>query len=163
MTHPRVSSLRTFCVGLVASVSLLGLQPSPAKAQELSMEQTEAAIKYRQSVMSAIGGLMGTSVGRIRDGLDYGPDMKQVAAALQALTRDIPALFPKGSDFGETDAKPEVWENRQAFEEASAKMREQADAFSASVQTGDRKQMLGAFKGVGDACKGCHEDFRVKR
>jgi cytochrome c556 len=151
--------------GTIAALTLLlaGLRPSVIVAQEISMEQAEAAIQYRQSVMKAIGGLMGTSVGQLRDGLDYGPEMGEVASALQALTGDIPALFPEGSDFGETDAKPEVWENRKGFEEASSKMREQVDGFSSAVKTGDRRKMLGAFKAMGDACKACHQDFRVKR
>ncbi len=148
---------------LALSVSLASLLTSVATAEELSMEQAEAAIQYRQSVMKAIGGLMGTSVGQLRDGFTYGPDLKQVASALQALTGDIPALFPEGSDFGETDAKPEVWEKRAGFEKASTDMRKQVDGFAAAVRTGDRKKMLGAFKNMGDACKACHEDFRVKR
>jgi cytochrome c556 len=149
---------------LAASSLVFGaMRPSVVIAEPLSMEQAEAAIQYRQNVMKAIGGLMGTSVGQLRDGLAYGPEMSKVASALQALTQDIPALFPEGSDFGETDAKSEVWEDRKGFEEAASKMREQVDAFSSAVNTGDRKKMLGAFRAMGDACKGCHEDFRVKR
>lgn len=149
---------------LAASILVFGaMRPSVVIAEPLSMEQAEAAIQYRQNVMKAIGGLMGTSVGQLRDGLAYGPEMAKVASALQALTHDIPALFPEGSDFGETDAKSEVWEDRKGFEEAASKMREQVDAFSSAVNTGDRKKMLGAFRDMGDACKGCHEDFRVKR
>lgn len=148
---------------LTLGLCLASSRPSMVAAEELSMEQAEAAIQYRQSLMKAIGGLMGTTVGQLRDALEYGPDLKEVASAMQALTNDIPALFPKGSDFGETDAKPEVWEDRAGFEDASAKMRTQVDGFAAAVQTGDRKKMLGAFKSMGDACKGCHEDFRVKR
>jgi len=28
------------------------------------------------------------------------------------------------------------------------------------VEQGDREAIFGAFKEVGDACKGCHDDFR---
>lgn len=149
-------------IGLVISIALVGLQPATVSA-ELSMEQADAAIKYRQNVMTAIGGLMGTSIGQLRDGISYGPSLQQVTAAMQALSSDVPALFPKGSDFGETDAKPEVWEDPKGFQEAAAKLSKEVDAFAAAVQTGDKGKMLGAFKNVGDACKGCHEDFRVKR
>lgn len=128
--------------------------------QEIPLDKVESAIQYRQNVMQAIGGLVGTSVGQIRDTLEYGPELKAVAQGLQALTRDIPSLFPAGSDFGETDAKAEIWENWEQFEQSAADTREAVDGFAAAVDGGDRREMLRAFKEMGDACKACHEDFR---
>lgn len=147
--------------GLFAGILLLAAQP--LAAQQIPMEQVEAAIKYRQNVMKALGGLTGTAVGQLRDGFTHGPELTAVAAGLQALSADIPSLFPEGTDFGETEAKPEVWSERKAFEDSAAKAGEAVDAFAAAVRQGERKEMLGAFKKMGDACKGCHEDFREKK
>ncbi|MGD2083003.1 MAG: cytochrome c [Chromatiales bacterium] len=149
----------SLCAGILAGAA----QVTGVQAQEIAFDKIEPAIKYRQNVMKAIGGLAGTSVGQLRDDLQFGPDLPAVARALQALTRDIPALFPEGTDFGETDAKPEVWSKRDAFEEAAQKATDAVDAFAASVDEGDRREMLKAFKAMGDACKNCHEDFRKEK
>lgn len=146
---------KAILAGLVCTGVMLA-----AQAEELPMDKIEPAIKYRQNVMSALGGLAGTTVGQLRDDFAYGPDLKSVAAAMQALSADIPALFPPGTDFGETKAKPEVWSKRQEFEKSASKAKEAIAAFSAAAEKGDRKETFAAFKGVGDACKGCHDDFR---
>ena len=147
--------------GLISGIFLLGAHP--LAAQEVPMEKVEAAIKYRQNVMEALGGLTGTAVGQLRDGFSHGPELTAVVAGLQALSTDIPALFPEGTDFGETRAKESVWSERKAFEDAAAEAAEKVDAFAAAVQQGDRREMLGAFKEMGDGCKGCHEDFRKEK
>ncbi len=146
-------------MGLPAGLLVCGVMFA-AQAEEVPMEKADSAIKYRQNVMGAMGGLAGTVVGQLRDGFAFGPDLKGVAAAMQTLSADIPALFPAGTDIGETKAKPEVWSKRQAFEEASAKAKDKIAAFAAATEQGDRKAVFAAFKEVGDACKGCHEDFR---
>ncbi len=131
--------------------------------EEIPMEKIEPAIKYRQNVMAAMGGLVGASAGRLRDGFSYGPDMQAIADGLQSLSRDIPALFPKGTDFGETKAKDAVWANRDKFEKAAANLKDKVDAFAAAAKTGERAGTLKAFKAMGDACKSCHEDFRKEK
>jgi len=138
------------CLGAVMAVH----------AEELAFDQIEPAIKYRENVMEAMGGLMGISAGRLRDGLTFGPELTEVASSLQAMSRDVAALFPEGTDFGETEAKPDVWERPDELAKAAETLRERVDAFVAATGQGDRVAMLKAFKGVGEACKSCHEDFR---
>lgn len=133
-----------------------------AQAESIAMDKIEPTIKYRQSVMSAMGGMLGIAVGQLRDGITDGPDLDQVAATLQALSTNMPALFPEGTDFGETHAKAAVWSEREAFEKAATETEEAIDAFAMAVDGGDRKAMLVAFKKVGDSCKSCHKDFREK-
>lgn len=132
-------------------------------ADEIAMEKIEPAIKYRQNVMKSMGGLVGVSAGRLRDGFSHGPEMNAVADALQALSRDVAALFPQGTDFGETEAKPEVWSKPKEFQQASDNLEKKVDAFAAAVKKGDRAESLKAFKAMGDACKSCHEDFRKEK
>jgi len=131
-----------------------------ASAADLGIDQIEPAIKYRQNLMKAMAGLAGASVGQIRDGLGFGPDLKTLAQALQSLSRDIPALFPTGTDFGETEAKAEVWSKPDDFKAAAGKLRDGVDAYLAAVEQGDRGAIDKGFKAVGDACKGCHKHFR---
>lgn len=153
--------MRTRSVAVVLGAALWSV--GALAAEEIAMEKIEPAIKYRQNVMQAMGGLMGASAGRLRDGFDFGPDMTAIANGLQALSKDVVALFPKGTDFGETEAKAVVWEKPDDFKKAADDLQEKVDAFAAAVKGGDRAQTLKAFKGVGDACKACHEDFRKEK
>jgi cytochrome c556 len=142
--------------------ALLLTAAAPALSLE-DPEEIEAVIEHRQNVMRAIGGLTGASVGVIRDQLQYGDNLVIYATAIEALTRDIPALFPEGSDFGDTDALPEVWSQRERFEELAAENHQQTEAFLRAVENGDRAEIGARFREMGDSCKACHDDFRAQR
>ncbi|MCG6941572.1 MAG: cytochrome c [Thiohalocapsa sp.] len=144
---------------IVATLAAVGLAGA-ALAEDLSQEKVEQAIKYRKNVMTTMGGEVGTAIGRLRDGFDYGPSLEAVAAGLVANTQDIPALFPEGTDFGDTDATAEVWSDAQGFADKAQQAKDAAAAFSEAVSSGDKAAIMGAFKDLGDACKGCHEAYR---
>jgi cytochrome c556 len=123
----------------------------------------EDMIKYRQGVMTALGGHATAMAQIVRGKVALSGQLEGHAQSVVALTRDIPALFPEGSDFGETDAKPEVWKKRAEFEKAGGEASKAADALLVAVRGGDRAAIGPAFDGLSKTCKGCHEDFRVKR
>ncbi|WP_440995093.1 c-type cytochrome [Arhodomonas sp. SL1] len=160
MRTKKTTRLSLALTGALALGGLLATGPGIAHSQEQSGGEVEAAIKYRQSVMSVLGGVMGTTVGQLRDGIAYGPELQPMAEALAAASGDIPALFPEGTGEGETDALPAVWEEREAFEEAAATFDEQARAFAEAVAGGERAEIFQSFRDLGEACKSCHEDFR---
>ncbi len=153
--------LKRSVLALTCSGLMLGAVAAVA-SDEVPMDKVEQAVKYRQNVMSTMGGLVGTSVGRLRDGFEFGPDLPTVAAALQAFAADIPALFPEGTDFGETKAKPEIWSDRQGFEDDAAEAASASESFAEAVKSGDKAMIMQSFKAVGDACKGCHKAYREK-
>lgn len=70
-------------------------------------------------------------------------------------------LFPEGSDTGETEAAPAIWEDREGFNEA---LQNWADATAAALEAApatleDAKPVLGeVFK----ACKNCHDTYRIE-
>ncbi|MBK1631243.1 hypothetical protein CKO31_10930 [Thiohalocapsa halophila] len=145
----------------LAAASLVAVAlAGPVAAEDVPMDKVEQAVKYRQAVMSTMGGLVGTAVGQLRDGFEFGPGLDTVAASLVATTDDIPALFPAGTDFGETDATAEVWSDAEGFAEKSKEAKEAAASFQEAVASGDKATLMGAFKAVGDSCKGCHEAYR---
>ncbi|MCU0936187.1 MAG: cytochrome c [Gammaproteobacteria bacterium] len=123
----------------------------------------EDVIKYRQASMKALGGHATAMAQIVRGKVPYSGRLEGHAQAAAALTRDLPALFPAGSDFGETDAKPEVWSKRAAFEKVSGDSSKAAEALVAAVRGGDSAAVGKAFEGLSQTCKGCHEDFRVKK
>lgn len=85
------------------------------------------------------------------------------AQALDALLKDVPHLFPEGSDFGETDAKPAIWEKADEFKKAADDGSAAATAFLEAAQGGDTETISKTFEALGESCSGCHKPFRAKR
>ena len=142
--------------GLGLGILILGATVISA-AEEID---SEAVIKYRQGVMKAQGGLMAAMAQIVRGKVQYDARLPAYAQALQGIIGDIPDMFPADSDFGETDAKAEIWEDSEEFRKASEKAENAATSFQKAVDTGDKKAIGRQFKELAEACKGCHKKFR---
>lgn len=123
---------------------------------------TEGAIKYRKSVMKAVGGNMGAIVGIIKgsgDMADLGLHTKQMAE----LSMIAGKLFPEGSDFGETTALPVIWEKPDDFAMAIKQFQTAAAGINSAAASGDMAATGAALNELGKSCKNCHENFREKK
>jgi cytochrome c556 len=140
--------------GGALALLVAGLAAGPVHAEQ----DVEAVVKHRQSVMEALGGHMG-ALRQILEGKAGAEAMVPVhVAALAALTRDIPTMFPAGSDFAETEATAAVWEKPEEFRQ---KGQEAQDAAAALQQAAaDREARVKAFKALSETCKSCHKTFR---
>ncbi len=128
----------------------------------LHAAEPEDIIKYRQNTMKAIGGHTAAAGAIVQGKVDYKNQLAGHVRALQALTADIPGLFPKDSDFGETKALDEVWSNRAEFEKRAKDAKAKVAAFAKAVQGGNQQAIAASFKDMGEGCKACHKDFRKK-
>jgi cytochrome c556 len=133
-----------------------------ASTANVQAEEPENYIKYRQAMMKAIGGHSGAASQIVRGKVAPEGDLLMHALALADLSRNITRLFPEGSDFGETKAKQEIWDQWSKFEQASEDAKRATADFAAAAAGGDQEQIAKAFKDVGKSCKGCHKDFREK-
>jgi cytochrome c556 len=74
----------------------------------------------------------------------------------------LPALFPVGSDKGDTRASPKIWQNKADFDEKAA-------AFGKAVADNRDKArqslegLKAAVSAVGQTCDDCHHDYRLSR
>lgn len=148
MLRPPISALLVLPV-----LALLG---AVAHAED----DPENIIKYRQKVMAANGALTAAAGAIVQGKVGYKKDLADHAKALQAINRDVAALFPKGSDFGDTKALDSVWSKRADFEKRAKDAQLKSDAFAKAVSTGDAKIYGAKFKELGDSCKACHKDYR---
>ncbi|ABI56512.1 c-type cytochrome [Alkalilimnicola ehrlichii MLHE-1] len=147
-----IKAIRNGCLVVAMGGSLV----FPAMAAD-----PEAIVDYRQGVMSSLGGNAAASAAIIMDGVDFRDNLEQHARILAEFTRDIPALFPEGSDVGDNDAREAVWSDRQTFEERAAETRDAAEAFYAVVrEDGTDREIMAAFRDLGQSCRACHDDFR---
>jgi cytochrome c556 len=87
---------------------------------------------------------------------------KATAAARDLVTtsQKIPELFPKGTDGHPSEALPAVWEDWDQFTQNAKDLETIADTLATTIESnGDWKA---DFTKVSDACKSCHESFRMK-
>ncbi len=142
---------------LVGTALLFGLTTA---ASVQAFDDAEATIDYRQGVMAAIGGNMASIAAIVMDRADYRDNLATHVRFIVDLTEDIPAMFPEGSDFGETDALPSIWEDPETYAEKSRANHEAAVALQEAVETGDDAAIAAGFRDLGQSCRSCHEDFR---
>jgi cytochrome c556 len=120
---------------------------------------SEGELEYREHTMEAIGGHMQAAVDILRQKVPHASHMTIHADALAALSGIVGTLFPEGSEGG--DALPAIWEEPEDFAERVEAMREAATAFSAAARSNDDAALGQAFQALGQACKGCHDNYRA--
>lgn len=122
----------------------------------------EEIIKFRQNVMKSSGANMAAAGAIVQGKVEFKDRLLDHAKAIEASTKNIPALFPAGSDFGtDTKALEGVWKNRAEFEKLSKDSQAKAVAFTKAVAAKDAN--LGPkFKDLSESCKACHKDYRKK-
>lgn len=120
-------------------------------------------IADRKALMKGIGGIVGRDLAPYVRG-DKPYDAAAALASLQALNAaaeklDVDALFPAGSDAGDTKASPKIWEDRAGFQAAVDKFKgDVAAAVAAAPQ--DAGAFVPVFETVGGNCRACHGAWR---
>jgi cytochrome c556 len=119
----------------------------------------EAEFKYRQGVMRTVGGHM-SSLSAILRGQVHADNLGFHAKGMADLAKIVPNVFPEGSGVAKSEALPEIWENPDDFKAAIDKFVEAANGMSAAGNDGDKVAIGPAMNALGQACKGCHDNFR---
>ena len=122
----------------------------------------EDQIKYRKNTMDSLGGHTGAAFALVGGKVEHPEHLLPHAQALAAMGKLIKDLFPEGSGEGKTDAKPEIWQNPDDFSKKIETAEQATAAFLTAVESGDQEKIGAAIKDVGQACKGCHDEYRVK-
>lgn len=148
MMLKKLSTLALSCVVLVAPLA--------------HADKAEDAIKYRQSIFQAYKWHFGAMGAMVRGKVDYDAELFAHHARSFAALAPMPAEgFIEGSDFGNTNAKDELWENLDDLNARFEKLSVDANTL-ASVAGGELNDAKAAFGAVGKSCKGCHDDYREK-
>lgn len=122
------------------------------------------ALEDRQNLMKERGSLM-----RILAPIAQEKQPFDAAAVLDALetmnanaqaTTDVAALWPEGSNIGDTESSPKVWEDMAGFQAANDKFAaDTAAAVAAAPQ--DLAAFQAVFGPVASNCGSCHEAYRM--
>ena len=123
-------------------------------------EEAEDQIKYRKNVMGVLGGHTGALFAIAGNRAGSADHMDAHVDGLVGAAMMVKDVFPEGSDFGETETKPEIWSDPEGFAAAVKKLEDAANGVLAARQ--GNGEMGAALKALGGSCKGCHDDYRVK-
>lgn len=122
--------------------------------------QSDNPVSTRIALMKETGSNMGTIAKMIKGEAPFDKDAAERALKKVAENaKKVAALFPEGSDQGETRARKEIWSNKADFDARFAKLA--SDAEAALAHTGSLDQLRPAFGPVGASCGGCHEVYRT--
>ncbi len=128
--------------------------------QALADTTAEDALDYRKAVMTALRGHIGASSMIARGLVENDGHLVGHARGLAAGAAELSRIFPEGSNVGESEALPAIWEDAEGFAEAVANMQTAADAFVEAAESGDAEAIGAAFRNVGMGCRGCHDNYR---
>jgi cytochrome c556 len=158
-----VSVKRSTRIIVSAAVLAVGMAGVALAADKKMPTKEESIVKYRQAVMMSQAGHMGAAADIIFGKVEFKDQLGAHVNALAATIKDIPMLFPKGTEkVGKTKALKKVWTENKEFKKKAKDAEEKAEALAKVVAAGDTAKYIPAFKDLGKACKACHKDFRKK-
>ncbi len=85
---------------------------------------------------------------------------KALDAASQRQWNKTAEYFAAGTDKGDTEALPSIWEKADEFQAAIDKQKSATAAFVSAAESADPAQWKAAFGQVGGSCKNCHDSFK---
>ncbi len=140
------------CAATLVAAALFG---SAASAQNLD------AIKARKEVLKSFGAANKEPAAMAKGEAPF--DIAKVQATLKAFQIGAPKLEPLFSDDakigGDTEALPNIWENKKDFNERFVKLAAAAKAAEGSIT--DEASFKGAWPALlGENCSSCHKVYR---
>ena len=134
--------------------------------QGFAADSSEAAVKYRQSVMKAIGGHMGSIAAVVKGEVSHGAHVANHARGIKDMSLIVPDIFPSNStydDYDKTNALPEIWKEPAKFKKAIEGFQQAAAKFAQVAESGDQGAIAAGLGQLGKSCGGCHKPFRHKK
>jgi cytochrome c556 len=118
------------------------------------------AIKYRKAVMEGLAAHV-TAFLLVNAGkVEHQDHLKAHASALADLGTQVKVLFPAGTDVGDTEALPLIWQEQEKFMQLVSKLETSSGQIRDAVAANNKAGAMAAFKSMGEACKGCHDRYR---
>ncbi|HST36357.1 MAG TPA: cytochrome c [Allosphingosinicella sp.] len=133
--------------------------PLTAAAQAPSALTPEQIVQTRKAVMALSGG----DLAAMKAAADANADVKQLVFSARSMSRwarNLPNMFPDGSNVPPTGAKAEVWSDRAGFTAAATVYADAATRLATAAEAGDRAAFLTAWGEVRGACGACHDAYK---
>lgn len=147
---------RKLLLAVAATCATLGLSFTV-----LAETTPQDAYEYRTAIMTSLRGHIGAASKVVRGQVDDNGFLVNHARGLANGVAEMDHIFQEGSNVSDSKALPVVWEDTEKFAAAIEKAKSATAAFVKVAGSGDRAAIGAAFRDVGLACRGCHDDFRM--
>ncbi|MBY5337820.1 cytochrome c [Rhizobium leguminosarum] len=116
----------------------------------------------RIALMKKIGGSAGAMAAIAKGEKPYDAEtVKTALTTIAATAKVFPDQFKPGTETGDKEASPKIWENMDDFKARAAKL--STDAETALAQLPADPAAVGAtINTLGANCAGCHKAYRIK-
>ena len=142
----------------VLTGAVLGLSVTMAVAHGTKAED---AVEYRKSVFHVIAWNFGPMVAMVKGEMEYDAEAFTLRAErMSVLSSQALEGFLPDTLVGDSESKPEIWENWADFEAKMGDLEETTAALAEASLSGDMATIMPAFKATGGACKACHDDYK---
>lgn len=148
--------------GLAAFSALAAAQGAPPGPP--APEKT--AIEARQGLLKVVSSQNAPVAAMLRGTKDFDAAIvAKSAARIQALSEMIPDLFALDTrqyKDVKTLALDGIWNSQADFKSKADALNKAAGALVEAAKGGDKATTLAAYREVGKACSGCHDNYRAK-
>lgn len=140
----------------IAIAGLLAAGTIAAFAQDafVAPATPEEAVALREQTMRENGATL-RSAGSLT-----GADAVAAMTTLRDNYSHMAELFPEGSNVGESEALPAIWENWDAFIAIVDTGVAAAEGGLTAAESGDASAYAAALQTIGATCGQCHQQFR---
>ena len=143
---------------LVVVVSALALGAGVAFAGD--------AVKERKELMKTVGKSTKLVAQMVKGQAPFdGAKAAEAMMAIAAVPDKYVTLFPEGTDTKsnpDTEASPKIWSDMDGFKKSAAKLKADSTAAAEAAKKGEA-DFKAAFGALVKNCKGCHQDYRIKK
>lgn len=149
----------SFFISVTVAVLFNVISASSVQAQDQKIEQ---AVKHRKAAFT----LMATYVNRLVQTTQGQRPFNSKQALADAQTMELLAALPwegfvDGSSIGITKAKPDIWLEREEFDQLALKLQSAVKEVRAQAQSGDLARLTKSVGAMRDVCAKCHKQFRL--
>lgn len=144
----------------ILTLFVLTLSSNPASVS--AHGGAKGIVKERMELMKDIRKAMKSLGAMARDKVPLdSAKVKAAAGRIAQHGQKIPALFPKGSTKGVTEASPRIWQDFEGFRNSADEM--VAVAREITGQSDNAAALKAAYRKLGKTCSACHKLYRVKK
>ncbi|UJF17593.1 cytochrome c [Vibrio sp. SS-MA-C1-2] len=129
-----------------------------------TFNEPDKAIEYRQATFTMIAGNLGQMADMVKGKQEWNSELfaKRAEQLSQLSLMPQDAFAVKGSDKGDTKAKPEIWSDWDGFTTKLNKFQADTANLAKVAAGGDQKAIKQAFGQAAKNCKACHSDYKYK-
>jgi cytochrome c556 len=129
----------------------------------LAHEEATGVVKERMDLMDTQKEAMKVIGSMAKGKVPFdAPKAVEAAGEIEKTSKQIPELFPEGTDGHPSEAKPEVWAKWDEFTGDAEGLEKAATDLVMVLEAPGAPDWKAKFKGVIDACKTCHKTFRME-